>query len=115
MRAIETLTMVNNVQCVQFRRKTVSDPYYLTIFNGSGCSAPVRREKFNQDIHFSLRSGWLVGYFQRHSTCFTVVWTVFDLHGLGYCSARVNSRPWYEIYEMMLIYDVCISLQRFVP
>ncbi|CAF4330811.1 unnamed protein product, partial [Rotaria magnacalcarata] len=41
MRAMENLTQVNNTQCISFRPKTVSDPYFITIFNGSGCYAPI--------------------------------------------------------------------------
>jgi hypothetical protein len=41
MRAMENLTKVNNTKCIKFRRKNATDLYYITIFNGSGCSAPV--------------------------------------------------------------------------
>ncbi|CAF1142605.1 unnamed protein product [Rotaria sordida] len=41
MRAMESLTQVNNTQCISFRPKNASDLYYITIFNGSGCYAPV--------------------------------------------------------------------------
>ncbi|CAF4301732.1 unnamed protein product [Rotaria socialis] len=41
MRAIENLTQVNNTQCISFRPKTVSDPYFITVFNGRGCYAPI--------------------------------------------------------------------------
>lgn len=41
MRAMENMTMVNNAQCIQFRERNATDPYYLTIFNGTGCYAPV--------------------------------------------------------------------------
>ncbi|CAF1133490.1 unnamed protein product [Adineta steineri] len=41
MRAMENLTMVNNTQCIKFRPKNASDLYFITILNGSGCSAPV--------------------------------------------------------------------------
>jgi hypothetical protein len=44
MREIENLTMVNNTRCVSFREKNVPDPYFITIFNGSGCYAPVNGE-----------------------------------------------------------------------
>jgi len=44
MRAMENLTSVNNTQCIRFRPKNASDPYYITIFNGSGCYAPVSRK-----------------------------------------------------------------------
>ncbi|CAF4605538.1 unnamed protein product [Rotaria sp. Silwood2] len=41
MRAMENLTQVNNTQCISFRPRDTSDLYYITIFNGSGCYAPV--------------------------------------------------------------------------
>lgn len=41
MRAMENLTMVNDTQCIQFRPKNASDSKFITIFNGSGCYAPV--------------------------------------------------------------------------
>lgn len=43
MRAMENLTMVNNTPCITFREKNSTDPYYITIFNGSGCYAPVSK------------------------------------------------------------------------
>ncbi|UJR08287.1 hypothetical protein I4U23_012559 [Adineta vaga] len=63
MRAIENLTMVNNAQCVQFRPKNATDPYFITIFNGSGCSAPVGSWGAYVGVRpVSLLSGW-------YSTC----------------------------------------------
>ncbi|CAF1299048.1 unnamed protein product [Rotaria sordida] len=41
MRQMENLTKVNNTQCISFRPRNASDLYYITIFNGSGCYAPV--------------------------------------------------------------------------
>ncbi|CAF0773456.1 unnamed protein product [Adineta ricciae] len=63
MRAIESLTSVNSVQCVQFRPRNASDPYFITIFNGSGCSAPVGSwGTYNGTRPVSLLSGY-------YSTC----------------------------------------------
>jgi len=43
MRAMENMTRVNGVDCITFRDKVVSDAqYFITIQNGSGCSATVR-------------------------------------------------------------------------
>lgn len=41
MREMEALTMVNNVQCIRFRPRNATDQRFITIFNGSGCYAPV--------------------------------------------------------------------------
>lgn len=41
MRAMENLTSVNGAQCIRFREKNSSDTRFITIFNGSGCYAPV--------------------------------------------------------------------------
>ena len=41
MRAMETMTMVNDVPCIRFREKNTTDRFFITIFNGSGCYAPV--------------------------------------------------------------------------
>lgn len=41
MRAMETMTMVNNTQCIRFCEKSATDRFFITIFNGSGCYAPV--------------------------------------------------------------------------
>ncbi|CAF3500606.1 unnamed protein product [Rotaria sp. Silwood1] len=38
---MQNLTKVNNTQCISFRPRNTSDLYYITIFNGSGCYAPV--------------------------------------------------------------------------
>ncbi|CAF1581101.1 unnamed protein product [Adineta ricciae] len=63
MRAIESLTSVNSVQCVRFRPRNASDPYFITIFNGSGCSAPVGSwGAYNGTRPVSLLSGY-------YSTC----------------------------------------------
>ncbi|CAF2105908.1 unnamed protein product [Rotaria magnacalcarata] len=44
MRKIESLTAINNVRCIQFRPRDVSDLYYTIIQNGTGCSSPVGRQ-----------------------------------------------------------------------
>lgn len=41
MREMENLTAVNQVQCITFRPKVSTDTAFITILNGSGCSAPV--------------------------------------------------------------------------
>lgn len=41
MRQMENLTSVNGAQCIRFREKNSSDTIFITIFNGSGCYAPV--------------------------------------------------------------------------
>lgn len=41
MREMENLTSVNDTQCIRFREKTASDTIFITIMNGSGCSAPI--------------------------------------------------------------------------
>ena len=43
MRRMEDITKVNNRMCIQFRPKTASDIYYITIVNGIGCSSYVRK------------------------------------------------------------------------
>ncbi|CAF1462216.1 unnamed protein product [Adineta steineri] len=63
MRAMENLTMVNNTQCIKFRPKNASDPYFITIFNGSGCSSPVGSWGSYSGVRpVSLFDGW-------YSTC----------------------------------------------
>ena len=42
MRAMEAIIAINNVRCIQFRSRVSSDPYYITIVNGTGCSSYVR-------------------------------------------------------------------------
>ncbi|CAF0978559.1 unnamed protein product [Rotaria sp. Silwood1] len=41
MRRMEELTSVGNQLCIQFRPKTISDKIFITITNGTGCSAHV--------------------------------------------------------------------------
>ena len=41
MRRMENLTQVNNISCIEFRPKTDDDEIFITIQNGSGCSAYV--------------------------------------------------------------------------
>ncbi|CAF0891414.1 unnamed protein product [Rotaria sordida] len=41
MRRMENLTRIGNVQCIKFRPKTSSDEIFITIRNGTGCSAHV--------------------------------------------------------------------------
>jgi hypothetical protein len=41
MRRMENLTSVDNVSCIEFRPKTDDDEIFITIQNGSGCSAHV--------------------------------------------------------------------------
>lgn len=42
MRTMEAIVAINNVRCIQFRPRVLSDVYYITITNGSGCSSYVR-------------------------------------------------------------------------
>ncbi|CAM4828487.1 unnamed protein product [Rotaria magnacalcarata] len=44
MRKIESLTAINNVRCIQFRPRDVSDLYYTIIQDGTGYSSPVGRQ-----------------------------------------------------------------------
>ncbi|CAF1591005.1 unnamed protein product [Adineta ricciae] len=39
MRKIENLVAINNARCIQFRPRVSTDLYYITIQNGTGCSA----------------------------------------------------------------------------
>ncbi|UJR11875.1 hypothetical protein I4U23_016054 [Adineta vaga] len=39
MQKMERILAVNNYKCIQFRPKISSDPYYITIVNGFGCSS----------------------------------------------------------------------------
>ncbi|CAF4633044.1 unnamed protein product [Rotaria sp. Silwood1] len=41
MEKLERLIAINNVQCIRFRPRISSDPYYITIVRGSGCSSYV--------------------------------------------------------------------------
>ncbi|CAF4236083.1 unnamed protein product, partial [Rotaria sordida] len=41
VRRMENLTRIGNVQCIRFRPKTSSDEIFITIRNGTGCSAHV--------------------------------------------------------------------------
>ncbi|CAF1522299.1 unnamed protein product, partial [Adineta ricciae] len=41
MQKMERLISVNNYKCIQFRPKTPSDIYYISIYNGIGCSSYV--------------------------------------------------------------------------
>jgi len=41
MRQMENLTKVDDVPCIQFRPKNDNDDIFITIQNGSGCSAYV--------------------------------------------------------------------------
>ena len=43
MRTMESLTQVGGQPCITFREKNSTDLYFLTIYNGSGCFAPVSR------------------------------------------------------------------------
>ncbi|CAF4478154.1 unnamed protein product [Rotaria socialis] len=43
MRKIESLTAINNVRCIQFRPRDVSDLYYTIIQDGTGYSSPVTK------------------------------------------------------------------------
>ena len=42
MQRMEKALAVNNALCVDFRPKTSSDNYYITIRNGDGCSSYVK-------------------------------------------------------------------------
>lgn len=46
MREMESLTQVNNVPCIRFRPKTATDNIFITIQNGTGCSAYVLNKIF---------------------------------------------------------------------
>ena len=46
MQRMEQSIAVNNVLCVHFRPKISSDPYYITIRNGNGCSSYVKKNLF---------------------------------------------------------------------
>ncbi|CAF3430858.1 unnamed protein product [Rotaria sp. Silwood1] len=43
MEKLERLIAINNVQCIRFRPRISSDPYYITIVRGSGCSSYVSK------------------------------------------------------------------------
>ncbi|UJR08286.1 hypothetical protein I4U23_012558 [Adineta vaga] len=86
MREIEQLTMVNNTQCVKFRSQTSYDSYFITIFNGSGCSAPVGSWGSYVGVRpVSLLDGW-------YSTCMISGIVQHELtHVLGFFHEQ--SRP----------------------
>ncbi len=44
MRQMESQTKVDDVPCIQFRPKTDADQIYITIQNGTGCSAYVNKK-----------------------------------------------------------------------
>lgn len=52
MRRMENLTRVNNRPCIRFRPKTDQDDIFITIQNGSGCSAYVGYFNFTVKIRF---------------------------------------------------------------
>jgi hypothetical protein len=41
---MESQTKVDDVPCIQFRPKTDADQIYITIQNGTGCSAYVNKK-----------------------------------------------------------------------
>jgi hypothetical protein len=102
MRAMENLTMVNNTQCIGFRPRNASDLYYITIFNGSGCFAPVcRKNIYNYKPSF-VRVGWIMGYLHRYSWCFIAGFANGNLYENRRCPTWINSCLRYEIYKIIL-------------
>lgn len=63
MREMEELTAVDGKQCISFRPKNESDIYFITIFNGTGCYAPVSQNvaNFTKDFLETLLIGWFMG------------------------------------------------------
>jgi hypothetical protein len=41
MHKMERDIAINNVACIQFRPRIPSDQYYISFFDGNGCSSPV--------------------------------------------------------------------------
>ncbi len=41
MEKMERKIAINNVACIQFRPRIPSDQYYISFYNGEGCSSPV--------------------------------------------------------------------------
>lgn len=42
MQKMERIIAINNSKCIQFRERNSTDPYFITIANGVGCSSYVR-------------------------------------------------------------------------
>ena len=71
MRQLENSVAINNVRCIQFRPRDVSDIYYISIVSGSGCSSYV--SDFFCTTYVSYRcpfSGWTIHWYNFHSNCF---------------------------------------------
>ena len=64
MRRMENLTRVNDRPCIRFRPKTDQDDIFITIQNGSGCSAYVGYFYFILQIRFKSSRPFQVGYLQ---------------------------------------------------
>ena len=60
MRNIEEVTAVNNARCIQFRPRIASDPYYVDIITGAGCSSTVYTTNMHIIFPISIfsSSGW---------------------------------------------------------
>ncbi len=60
MRRMENLTRVNDELCIEFRPITDDDDIFITIQNGSGCSAYVCSNKY--EIKSRKKESFLVGW-----------------------------------------------------
>jgi hypothetical protein len=63
MRQMESLLQVDGAPCIQFRERLVADQIYITIRNGSGCSAHVYNKIFliifEKKNNFLYILGWI--------------------------------------------------------
>ena len=58
MQKMERAIAINNVACIQFRPRIPSDKYYISIFDGEGCSSPVTILIRHIKSYFNFILGW---------------------------------------------------------
>ena len=91
MRQLENSVAINNVRCVQFRPRNVSDIYYINIINGVGCSSIVNG--LFCPTHVSYRCqflDWTKYWCNYDSNCFLGKYWMYDQWNNH---ARVHAHP----------------------
>jgi hypothetical protein len=111
MRKMESLTQVNNVPCIRFRPKTAADNIFITIQNGTGCSAYVLNKIFwwkSQNITFFFKNilGWISSTVHFKSYCYFNVCTTLYMYDNWNCTTWTSSCFGYLILiQFQLIYS----------
>ncbi|CAF4508797.1 unnamed protein product, partial [Rotaria socialis] len=102
MHQLERLIAINNVQCIMFRPRISSDPYYIRVTNGNGCSSYI-----GQNTGVTMNRTVTLNY----PGCFVQAIIMHELlHTLGFFHEQ--SRPDRDEYIRVNYENVILGMER---